>query len=97
MKQIMKTFVIVYITCVLLVSCPYPTRVTFEQKIIAEYPVWCSWTDKNKGLGDAVTGFGYSEWKDWQGNDGKLLHDLVDDSIVSDNENCKYNPHNRSF
>ena len=92
MKKIMKAFVLFYIVCLLLVSCPclYSTTAIFEQKIIAEYPVWCSWTDKNKDLGDAVTGFGYSEWKDWQGNDGKLLHSLVDDSIVSDNENCKY-------
>lgn len=42
------------------------------------------------GPNNGNASFGYSDWIGWQSDSGKLLHDLVDNSIISDDFSGKY-------
>ncbi len=62
----------------LLTSCPLGVHEQEFGKEISNYPEWCSDNTESKYC------FGYSKWFDWQSEQGKNLHYLLNDTISND-------------
>lgn len=91
MKKILFTIIIVLIA---IVSCDMNARYSeYRGKVISEYPDWCANYTASGVKADCESdgaSFGYSAWYDWQSDEGKKLHKLVDDSIVHEDFSGKY-------
>lgn len=92
-----KNVPIITILSFLFIGCP--SHINFDEyqgKIINEYPDWCclyvnaSSKEKVKAESGGYPAFGYSEWKDWQESEGKLLHSFVEDNVIADNYSGKF-------
>lgn len=79
MKKVISLLLITTIICIF-VSCPagIPDWMIENGQEIKNFPEWT--TSCNA----------FSNWMDWQSNDGKNLHTLVDDSIISDEFSGKF-------
>lgn len=79
MNRKILCFVLILISFIF-ISCPsnIPTWMVEKGQEIKNYPSW------------ATSCNAFSEWMDWQSEDGKRLHHLVDDTIISDEYTGKF-------
>ena len=79
MNRKILCFVLILISLIF-ISCPsnIPTWMVENGQEIKNYPSW------------ATSCNAFSEWMDWQSEDGKRLHHLVDDTIISDEYTGKF-------
>lgn len=83
MKKSVKTFFLVFfitIVTFIFVSCParVPDWMIENGQEIKNFPEWTTFCSA------------FSNWMDWQSEDGKKLHAMVDDSIISDDFSGKF-------
>ena len=79
MNRKILCFVLILISFIF-ISCPsnISTWMVENGQEIKNYPSW------------ATSCNAFSEWMDWQSEDGKRLHHLVDDTIISDEYTGKF-------
>ena len=79
MNRKILCFVLILISLIF-ISCPsnIPTWMVENGQEIKNYPSW------------ATSCNAFSEWMDWQSEDGKRLHHLVDNTIISDEYTGKF-------
>ena len=91
MNQIKSLFINLFtvFTLVLFTACPFNPDNEFylRGKEISNYPEWLNPYHGESGAA------GVSEWLDWQGEQGKSLHDYVPENIISKDFNGKFRLH----
>lgn len=79
MKSKFIPYILAFISFVF-ISCPHkvPDWMLEQGQEITNFPEW------------SCNAFGFSPWMDWQGEDGKRLHDWVDGTVISDDFQGKF-------
>ncbi len=87
----------ILILSILLLGCPFAPNADESNfgVLVINYPEWCF----GEVYGDTVDYFndywnyycyGYSDWKDWNSSEGKLVCSLIDESLLPGNFDGKY-------
>lgn len=91
MNQIKFLFINLLTVCILVffTACPFNSDNEFylRGKEISNYPEWLN------PYHEICGGIGFSDWLDWQGEQGKLLHDYVPKNIISKDFKGKFRLH----